>query len=97
MCKNSPTISTVEHYYNEGLNAVYLDPLNKTIGLSATSVSVVGSNLTCKFRRQNALSNSRYHDLNLQSLYVLMAFGAMSGESKKLQKYKVLLNNENLL
>ena len=53
MCKHmGNSMSTVEHYYNEGeYRPNVLDPANATVGLSNSSIIMDSSFLTCKFVR----------------------------------------------
>lgn len=62
ICKNTPNLKTVEHYYNGWFNSNPLSDPN--VGLSNVSVNLEGRNLTCKFSRANRNSAKNYRQIS---------------------------------
>ncbi|CAF1082591.1 unnamed protein product, partial [Brachionus calyciflorus] len=95
VCKKSGSQTFVEHYYNDGLNPIYLDDTNRTIGINKASVTASGNYLTCRFYRDNSNSNSRYLNINTEALFVLFAYGSLSGQN--LAKHSIVKESKNVV
>ncbi len=62
ICKHTPSVKTVEHYYNEWFSS---KPLSyPRVGLSNVSVSVENSTLTCRFNRENRNQAQNYYQIS---------------------------------
>ena len=83
ICRNpSSGSATVENYNNNGYaTPSLLDSANPTLGISASSIIISGTNLICSFTRQNSNSNSQYYNLNTQSPYIIAAYGQITSGS----------------
>ena len=77
------SMSTVEHYYNEGeYRPNVLDPANATVGLSNSSIIMDSSFLTCKFVRVKKNPEvEHYFDIH-NNFYILAAHGLIDGKKK---------------
>ena len=85
MCKyNQDGRSSVEHYYNprkEKISEV-LNPNNRSIGLSLSTIKMDDNFLTCSFTRLKSIKNVReYYDLN-NLYYLLLVKGYLDPDSK---------------
>lgn len=89
VCRNSPATKYVKSYYNQGYApGAVLYPGNDLIGLSNTGIDLVGSNITCKFRRSNTNADPNYINVSSNAaLYILVAFG--NGKTKYISKIKI--------
>lgn len=83
VCKFGDNGNAIEHYYNEGLNPIYLDSSNPTIGLKNMNISVENSVYKCSFSRDNSNSNPNYFqvDSNTKYCYMLGAYGDIDSDS----------------
>jgi len=83
MCKSlgDSTNNAVEHYYNYGHSCEMLDSNDPTVGISNSSIKIVGNALVCSFRRDNSNETPGYYDLNKNTPYVQAAHGSIKGSS----------------
>ncbi|CAF1019989.1 unnamed protein product [Brachionus calyciflorus] len=93
VCKQGINLTTVEHYYNNGLNPEYLNSSNKFEGLSSVSVKIDGSFMICKFSRDNSNKNSKYMNLNTQKIFLSVAYGSLQKENILAHKKVVVSKN----
>ncbi len=79
LCRNSPTLKYVHHYFANGYSTSFKDSSNPTFGISLSSLRTFKSNISCNFRVENKVLT----DINYQKPYVLLAYGA--GRNMKLK------------
>ena len=84
MCKSSGSVTTIEHYYNQGYSSVAIDLTNRAIGLTVSSISFNQNTMTCSFTRDNSNANSKYFDLSKSAPYILVAYGTIASGKLKL-------------
>ena len=74
---------TVLHHYTSDFNSNLLDPAKPRVGLSRMRLSNSGPNMTCSFRRQNAIAAySNYFNLDTNySPIVIAAYGPLDDSS----------------
>jgi hypothetical protein len=89
MCFNSNAKKSVERFYNQGYTPGILDSTNLQIGLSVTSVSVSNNILTCRFRRNTAVTNNRMFNVQTTQPYLVAAYGTVSSSGSKIQFYVI--------
>ncbi|RNA13343.1 ferric-chelate reductase 1 [Brachionus plicatilis] len=91
MCKYSTSgRSSIEHYYNprKEKTSEVLDPDNRSIGLTQSSVTIDDNFLTCSFKRLKSIENERdYFDLN-EMYYLLMVKGYLDPDNEPINHKK---------
>ena len=92
VCRNSYDLKSVDHYYNSGYKSELLDDSNAKVGLSAETISVSDSELTCSFRRNNSDSTENYFDLNSQPAFILAAYGKLGENMGKKSNRFIVFN-----
>ncbi|CAF0906542.1 unnamed protein product [Brachionus calyciflorus] len=95
VCKRGSNLTTIEHYFNDGLVPKYLNPLNKYEGISSTSITVLNRTINCKFTRDNSNSGPKYLNLNSQKLYLIAGYGPLAGE--ELLMHQVVKETKNIV
>ncbi|CAF0806390.1 unnamed protein product [Brachionus calyciflorus] len=74
VCSIINNTPSVEHYYFDGNTPKLMSTQNKDFGLMNTSVMFTGSQIICKFERQNEINVTNYFGTN-QNVYILSAMG----------------------
>ena len=79
VCKSKT--GQIEQYYNPDADPTWLDPTNKSVGLTNSNVQKTSDWLVCSFKREKLNADvNNYFDLIQKEYYVLAAYGKLTGQ-----------------